>query len=161
MMREKTCCFTGHRKLEGADLELIVEKLKEEISKLIEKGFNRFVTGGALGFDTFAALIVIKLKEKYPKIKLSLVLPCRSQTRRWSPEDKEIYDFIKYNADDITYAQEEYSAGCMFKRNRMLVDLSSVCICYLISDEGGTAYTVGYAKKQNLEIINLADKNSF
>ncbi len=40
--------------------------------------------------------------------------------------------------------------------NRYLVDNSGVCVCYLTRDAGGTAYTVNYAKRQGLEIINLA-----
>ena len=45
----------------------------------------------------------------------------------------------------------------MHKRNRHLVDHSSICVCYLTEDRGGTAYTVNYAKKQGLKVINLAD----
>ena len=44
----------------------------------------------------------------------------------------------------------------MHKRNRHLVDNSSVCVCYLNKENGGTAYTVRYAGKKGLEIINLA-----
>ena len=47
------------------------------------------------------------------------------------------------------------SQGCMHKRNRHLVDNSSVCVCYLNKENGGTAYTVDYAGKKGLEIINL------
>ncbi len=47
---------------------------------------------------------------------------------------------------------------CIVKRNRHLVDYSSACICYLNKSTGGTAYTVEYAKKRGLQIINLAEK---
>ena len=46
--------------------------------------------------------------------------------------------------------------GCMYKRNRHLVDHSGVCVCYLTKDSGGTTYTVRYARAHGLEIINLA-----
>ena len=46
--------------------------------------------------------------------------------------------------------------GCMYKRNRHLVDHSGICVCYLTKDSGGTAYTVRYARTHGLEIINLA-----
>ena len=45
----------------------------------------------------------------------------------------------------------------MFERNRKLVDMSTYCICYLTKATGGTAYTVKYAKKKNLQIINIGD----
>ena len=34
--------------------------------------------------------------------------------------------------------------------------IGSVCVCYLNRESGGTAYTVRYAGKKGLEIINLA-----
>ena len=56
----------------------------------------------------------------------------------------------------MVYTSQAYTAGCMHKRNRHLVDNSSVCVCYLTKDSGGTAYTVRYARKRGLEVINLA-----
>ena len=56
----------------------------------------------------------------------------------------------------MVYTSQEYTKGCMHKRNRHLVDHSSVCVCYLTKKDGGTAYTVDYAERQGLEVINLA-----
>ena len=47
----------------------------------------------------------------------------------------------------------------MFKRNRHLVNHSSACICYLEKPTGGTAYTVNYARKCGLQIINLMEND--
>lgn len=44
----------------------------------------------------------------------------------------------------------------MLERNRHLVNSSSVCVCYLTKDTGGTAYTVKDAKQKGLQITNLA-----
>lgn len=60
----------------------------------------------------------------------------------------------------LSNTQEEYSDGCMHRRNRHLVDNSSVCVCYLNKDGGETDYTVGYARLKGLEAINLADGSS-
>ena len=117
-----------------------------------------FGAGGALGFDTLAAQIVLSLKETYPTIKLILVLPCLSQSDAWSLEDKSIYENIKGRADKVVYTSRDYTRGCMHKRNRHLVDNSSVCICYLTEKTGGTAYTVDYAKKNGLLVVNTAEK---
>ena len=69
-----------------------------------------------------------------------------------------IYESIKEQADKVVYTSEEYTRGCMHKRNRHLVDNSSVCIAYLTESKGGTAYTVDYAKKHGLTYYNVADK---
>ena len=155
-MREKTCCFTGHRDLPTSSRAELSIKLKGCLISLIERGVRYFGAGGALGFDTLAAQTVLKLKEKYPQIKLILVLPCLTQTRGWPAGDVEEYERIKTQADKVVYTSQEYTRGCMFKRNRHLVDYSGVCVCYMSKTTGGTAYTVNYAKQQGLEIINLA-----
>lgn len=119
--------------------------------------YTEFRDGHTLGFDTMAAKAVLKLREIYPQVKLILVLPCLSQTRGWSEADIKAYDEIKAKADKITYTSQEYTRGCMHKRNRHLVDHSSVCVAYLIKETGGTAYTVDYAKKQGVRVINLGE----
>lgn len=155
-MKNITCCFTGHRNIPVNKREAVVQRLKTELSGLINNGYQLFMAGGALGFDTIAALTVLDIKKKYPHIRLILVLPCHNQTRGWNETDKQIYDYIKSSADKVVYTSQEYQRGCMHKRNRHLVDNSSVCICYLTEDTGGTAYTVNYAKSKNLTIINIA-----
>lgn len=157
-MKEKTCCFTGHRIIPAAQQPALEKRLEEEIEKLIQKGVIFYGAGGALGFDTIAALTVLKLKSKYPQIKLILVLPCKNQSDRWNQEDKELYKQILSKADKIRYTSEHYHKGCMHSRNRHLMDHSLYCICYLMKNTGGTAYTVVYAKENKLNIINLCER---
>ena len=155
--RAQTCCFTGHRKIPHEQFAHIQKRLKETIQELIQKGVIYYGAGGALGFDTLAARTVLKMKEDYPEIKLILVLPCVAQADRWDASDREVYEDIKQMADKVVYTSQEYTSGCMHKRNRHLVDNSSICICYLTDKTGGTAYTVGYAKSAGVHVINLAD----
>lgn len=122
----------------------------------IKNGYRFFGSGGALGFDMLAAQVVLELKEEYPEIRLILVLPCLSQAKYWKIEDMRKYEQIKKDADKIVYVSKEYNRDCMFKRNRHLIDNSSLCICYLKKETGGTAYTVEYAKKKGVSVINLA-----
>jgi len=136
-------------------MDTLARRLKAELTKLIKDGYIYFGAGGALGFDTLAAQTVLELKRNYPHIKLILVLPCLSQTRGWSAVDIEIYENIKRKADKVVYTSQEYTRGCMHKRNRHLVDNSSVCVCYLTESTGGTAYTVDYARKNGLSIVNI------
>lgn len=155
-MRDKTVCFTGHRELPVLKLISIKSKLKATLKKLIDEGYCYFGAGGALGFDTIAAQAVLELREKNPQVKLILVLPCLSQADRWNEKEKKIYADILNKADKVVYTSQDYTRGCMFKRNRHLVDNSSVCVCYLTEDKGGTAYTVDYANKNGLRVINIA-----
>lgn len=155
--RMKACCFTGHRMISNERITYIQRKLEETIGDLIQRGVVFFSAGGALGFDTLAAKVVLKARETNQEVKLILVLPCVSQADRWNEEDRAVYEEIKGLADEIIYTSQEYRKGCMHKRNRYLVDNSSICICYLTENTGGTAYTVRYAKRKRLSVINIAE----
>ena len=113
------------------------------------------MTGGAHGFDTAAALTILKIKDIFPQIKLILVLPCKNQARGWNKTDAETYNTVLSQADEILYTSERYYAGCMQKRNRCLVENSGYCICYLKKNSGGTKYTADYADKKGLKITML------
>ena len=154
-MKSKTACFTGHRKTPPQKLPMVKKKLKEVLTQCIENGYRYFGAGGALGFDTLAALTVLELKSDYPEIMLILVLPCKDQTRGWKDIDIEKYEWIKSKADKVVYTAEHYYNGCMQKRNRHLVDHSSLCICCYTGQKGGTEYTVKYAEKNKVVIKNI------
>lgn len=156
-MKEKTCCFTGHRAIPKQQYDSTYTALKSEIIRLIETGYCYFGTGGALGFDTLAAKVVLELRQAYPHIKLILVLPCLEQAKGWAEKDIATYEEIKNRCNKCTYTSEHYYSGCMHKRNRHLVDHSSVCIAFLIKPTGGTAFTVAYAQKQKVRVINIAN----
>lgn len=155
-MINQTCCFTGHRKIPSDQLESVTQRLRDAVIASIKDGYLYFGAGGALGFDTLAAKIVLELRTIYPEIKLILVLPCLDQAEKWNEEDKEEYERIKSLADKVVYTSGNYFNGCMQRRNRHLIDNSSLCICYLTERIGGTAYTVNYARDKGCMVVNLA-----
>lgn len=154
--RNQTCCFTGHRTLPEEKLPAIRTRLYDAVERLVRRGVVYFGAGGALGFDTLAAKVILKIQKKYPEVKLILVLPCRDQTRGWTADSVAVYDVICAAADKVVYIADAYRKGCMHERNRHLVDESGQCICYLTKNCGGTAYTVNYARSKGLQVLNLA-----
>ena len=150
-------CFTGHRSIDTARSPSISCTLNGVVQSLINHGATDFYTGGALGFDTLAALTVLRLRHICPNIRLHLILPCKTQTKMWSERDKFVYEQILLSADSVEYVQESYTSGCMHERNRRLVDNAELCVAYCEHSGGGTAYTVAYALKNEKELINIAD----
>ena len=150
-------CFTGHRALGTTDEHRrLQELLAAQVKQLTDVGATVFRTGGALGFDTEAAIAVLSQKKKTPQIRLELLLPCRDQCARWSQRDRELYEKILAHADAYTYLSEHYYHGVMQARNRALVNGADVCVAFLRTGEkGGTAYTVSYAEKSGVPVINL------
>jgi len=157
MMKAQTCCFTGHRIIPPNEYEGIQKRLEGEIINLIHQGVRYFGAGGALGFDTMAALAVLKLKSEFSHVRLILVLPCEDQTIRWDEEDIKTHRNIFSKADKVVYVSKKYHGGCMHKRNRHLVKHSRFCICYFNDSKGGTAHAVHCAKQKGLRIINLVN----
>lgn len=150
-----TCCFTGHRKLPNNRLASIIKHLEDAVSTLIGQGVTDFISGGALGFDQLAAMLVVAKRERGHNVRLILALPCKNQDDFWAEEQKELYRYLLDKADEIIYVSEKYSDGCMKKRNYYMVDRSAYCICAWLHPLGGTAQTVAYARQKRIKVINI------
>lgn len=149
--KAKTCSVTGHR-VTYKDLNL--EKLKEEFIKLIKDGYDTFLIGMALGFDTVCFQTLEKLREEN-NIKIIAVVPCKNQSYKFTSEQKEEYQRMLQVANETLYISQEYTKNCMIKRNDFLVKNSSSIVVYLRRDFGGTFYTYNKAKKENIKIIEI------
>ena len=154
----KICCFTGHRTVSPETATALSHALDQHLARLAADGYTEFRTGGARGFDTIAALRVLALKERFPTVRLHLILPCRDQTKFWRTGEKALFDDILAKADAVDYVTDVYTPSCMYTRNRALVDGSDLCIAYLTENCGGTLYTCTYALKHRVELLNLAEE---
>jgi uncharacterized phage-like protein YoqJ len=155
--RKMTCCFTGHRAISRDEKELTSEMIKNTVRYLVRRGVRYFTVGGALGFDTVAAVYVHHLKATHPEVELHLVLPCRDQNKGWSTEDNRRYYAIMGVADSIHYIHDTYTRSCMKERNAYMVDHSTACICFYDENQPktGTGQTVRMAKSKGLLTLNL------
>ncbi len=158
----KSCAFTGHRPkkfpwgYDETDGRCVALKkaLAEQIAELVDAGYTDFFSGMAEGADTWAALTVLALKKENPALKLYCVLPCERQADQWPSSVRELYFSILEQADDVVYVSREYRKGCMLKRNRYLVEHSSVLLAvYNGVQRSGTGMTVRYARELGREII--------
>lgn len=153
----KTAFFSGHRKIDGYTAHKISFVLDHLLKTMVNAGITKFYAGGALGFDTIAALAVLRMKEKDPSVSLELILPCKNQTKFWSAEDVATFNSILDRADGVQYVAEYYTDACMHERNNRLVELGDIGVVFLEYGGGGTAYTVNHALKNDKEIINVSD----
>lgn len=161
----KTVAFTGHRpeKLpwgsdETSSSALLYKfRLREALEYLIGRGYVNFMSGAARGFDTMAAEMVLSLRDIYPWVKLIVVLPCADQSSRWNDEDRVRWENIVWQSDHVETLAEKFDKGCMFRRNRFLVDHSDIVLAaYDGTSTGGTAMTINYAHSRNVRVRRLA-----
>lgn len=156
--RAHTLCFTGHRELREPDY-VLEQRVKEVLEPLIRYGFRDFCAGGARGFDHLAARAVLQLQESHPDIRLILILPFPDQylqEKDWTEEEIREYHWQRDRASEVIHLEPCFSKGCYYRRNRALVDRSSVCLCYQYKNSGGTAYTTEYAEQHGLVVTNLS-----
>ena len=168
-MDRTACAFTGHRphkfpwKYDETDSRCVALKaaLTAKITELTETGVTDYYCGGADGVDCWAALIILKLRESNPALRLHCILPHKGQADRWDKPAQERYHFILEQADSVEYVGQEYCDGCMLERNRRLVEAAGLLLAvYNGEQRGGTAATVRYARKLNREVLvlNVAEK---
>ena len=160
----KTAAFAGHRpeKLPwGADESgesaiAFKRRLKSALDELIVTGCINFLSGAARGFDIIAAETVLELREEYPWVSLTLVLPCDNQAARWDDADKARWQRLVDNADHVLHMANVFDKGCMFRRNHYLVDHSSLLVAaYDGNGVGGTAMTLAYAADQGRTVVRI------
>ena len=67
-MKDKTCCFFGHRTIN--ETEELKERLTEIIEKLIvDEKVDTFLFGSKSRFNSLCLELVTEIKGKYPHIK--------------------------------------------------------------------------------------------
>jgi len=138
-----TVTFCGHGKIKyDIDAE---KKLLFVIEDLIIKGATEFLFGGYGNFDILCAKVVKNLKNKYPYIKLTLVIAYLNRKYNLDFYDETVYPPIENTP--LRFA--------ILKRNQWMVQNSQILIAYVQNDWGGAAKTLQYAKKNKKKIINL------
>lgn len=155
------CGFTGHRpeKLPwGGDesdprCQALKLRLKQLILEQIDSGVDTFLCGMARGCDFYFAEAVLSLRDKGHPIRLEALLPCPSQPDLWTEKDRQRYQSLLVQCDGVYLLEEEYSDGCMLRRNRAMVDQVQHLISVWDGSPGGTEATVRYAGRRGVEVI--------
>jgi len=156
----KTIAFTGKRpqnlpwRFNEQDERCLrlKDRLKNEIESRIKEGYTIFISGMALGVDTFVAEIVLELKKHYPVITLEAAIPCESQSDKWNVADRKRYNTLLQQCDTVTYVGREYTSDCMIKRNFYMVDNANLLIAVCNELTGGTGATIRYAKEKDVNV---------
>ena len=158
----KTCAFTGHRpqnlpwQFNEADTNCLKLKqiLNQQISQLAKNGFTDFLSGMALGSDTWAAEAVLNLRKKKPALKLHCILPCKTQAEKWPVSEQKRYQKILAQADSIFFTSRNYHPNCMLERNRFMVEKARLLLAvYNGQPHSGTAAAVRHAQRLGCDII--------
>ena len=160
---EQTCCFTGHRpeklpwRYDESDPRCVELKgrLAAALGDAYGKGKRHFICGMAQGADFYFCEAALALRENRPGVTVEAALPCEEQAARWRERDRDRYFGLIRRCDFETMVQHHYDRGCMLRRDRYMVDRSSMLIAVYGGMLGGTMYTLSYAMKHGLDIVTL------
>ena len=158
-MKEKTCCFFGHRKInETEELKL---KLYDIIEKLIvDENVDTFLFGSKSRFNDLCYEIVSKIKEKYPHIKRIYV------RAEYTDIDEQYTNYLLEFFEDTYYPEHIRNSGkaSYVERDYEMINKSHYCIVYYdepnapTTRKSGTKIALDYAIKKGKQIIVLPIK---
>lgn len=160
---KQACSFTGHRESKlpwhGNENDPRCIKLKSILSDTIEavyhSGVRHFICGMATGCDMYFCEAVIELRTVHEDITLEAAIPWEGQSSGWPAALKKRYSRLVEECDYYTLVQNRYTPDCLMRRNRYMVDNSSVLIAVFNGTPGGTMSTILYAMRRGIEIIEL------
>lgn len=141
-MREKSCCFIGHRTIDKT--EDLVGRLKTEIKTLIRFGVTKFLFGSKSDFNFLCHEVITELKKDYPNI-IRVAYDTRSEKSVYESEREKNEKIFKsvLNKDIKILGYEEIhspekllSSGkaSYIERNEIMIDNSDYCVFYYDKD---------------------------
>ena len=159
--RDITCCFTGHRpnKLPWGSREddprcaALKAELLARVEGLYLAGYRHFLCGMALGCDMLFADAVLALREQYGDLTLEAAIPCGTQPDKWRLPERQRYNALLDRCDRVKVLQIAYTPDCMMRRNRYMIDRSSLLLACFNGSPGGTMNTILYAQREGVQTI--------
>lgn len=162
--RQESCCFTGHRpaklpwgyrETDPRCLEL-KKRIADAVMLAYEEGYRHFLCGMAQGCDLYFCEAVLSLREKYPEITVEAAIPCPTQADAWPAAERRRYHDLVARCNMETMVSDIYSPTCMQRRDRYMVDHAMLLIAAFDGTAGGTRYTVEYALRRGIEILDVS-----
>ena len=150
--RQISCCFTGHR---PEKLPWRYDEADPAVEAAYEEGHRHFLCGMALGCDLYFCETVLALRDRHPDVTVEAAVPCPTQADAWAPAQRERYKRLVEACDFETLVSAKYTPYCMQRRDRYMVDHSSLLIAAFDGTPGGTRYTMQYAMSRRVSIVDL------
>lgn len=167
-LKNKRCCFVGHRKVERTpELE---KRLFVEIEKMINAGVDTFYFGSKSEFDRICYKIVSELKEKYNHIKRMYI------RAEFSDVNEDYTNYLLESYEDTYYPDKIRNSGkaAYVERNQHMINQCDYLIVYYIDGylpprrrnsrrdlfdyqpNSGTKLAYDYAIQKKKNVINVA-----
>ncbi len=160
--QDKICYATGNREIDPAIRHRLQVRIELLLRMLIDCGVTHYIAGGAEGFDTLFAAIVLKLRRAYPAVKLTLMLPSKQYPSKY--ERTAIIDItrtlVMAQANEIIYIPHTTKRKeNALERNDAMIEAGDICVCYTAEpsadQHSGTSYTIRRAVAKNHPVFRI------
>jgi uncharacterized phage-like protein YoqJ len=147
---------TGHRpdklgryKLPNPTYTYVCQETKKLLLQLKP---DKCISGMALGFDQYFAMVCIRLG-----IPFIAAVPFEGQESVWPEQSKRAYHFLLKKASEVVIVSEGgYLASKLQARNEYMIDRADQVIAAFDGSSGGTKNCVEYARSKN-KVIHIID----
>lgn len=169
----KSLYITGYRPHElgifndkHPGIPIIKKAIENQLRPLIEDGLEWIVISGQQGVETWAAQVVLELKEDYPTLKYSIITPFLEQEKNWNEHKQATYMHIVSKADFVTsVTKRPYEAPWQFiEKDKFIIDnTDATLLIYDEENEGSPKYVLQLLQKytENHEEYNVFIINAY
>ena len=164
-MDKLSCAITGQNpqrfKFKYNEQAPLCRKIKEaltvQIKVLYQKGVKVFYVGCAVGVDTWAAEIIIELKQQadFSDMELFCAIPFHGQADTFTDGQKKRYENVLSLCNNKEIINRHYSPTAYKRLNYYMIDNTQFLIAVYDrdrSERSGLGQTVNYAIKKNHQI---------
>ena len=159
-----TCVIAGHSpdkvrwdcvsagSSDASEMKATVTSILEKLIR--EKGVNTFLCGMTRGMSLLMAGYVIKLKKKYPDIRLKCYVPDQGFLQSWPEDQKALFLRTTEKSSAAYYLSDDPNRYIYRTRREYMIDNAAYLLAaYIPGREGGTGEMVRYAYEHGRIVI--------
>lgn len=143
-------------------IRYIKKALENRLRVLIDDGLEWVILSGQLGVETWAAEVVMDLKDEFPELKYALLTPFIDQEKRWNEAKQEKYEEILHQADfhrNLTSIPYEAPWQFIEKNKFFLRNSDGILIVYDEETDGSPKFikkeAERYAETSDYQVLTI------
>lgn len=141
-------------------IPIIKQAIKNQLLTLIEEGLEWIILSGQQGVETWAAELIVEMKNTFPHLKYAIITPFLDQEKNWNELKQEKYRSLLFQADyETSLTKKPYEAPWQFiEKNKFLIrNTDGMLIVYDEENEGSPKFikklAEQYAEKENYSLF--------
>ncbi|RNF39128.1 SLOG family protein [Planococcus salinus] len=144
-------------------IHYIKKALESRFRALLDEGLEWVILSGQLGVETWAAEVVLDMKEEFPDFKYAILTPFLNQEKKWNETKQEKYEMLIAHADfHRSLTSKPYEAPWQFieKNKFFLRNSDGILIVYDEETDGSPKFikqeAERYAESHDYTVMTIS-----